>query len=379
MKILRTLLAGTAGATALAAVALAAPAAAMSGGEPVTDPGTAPWVATLAQTGTGSLLHRAGCGGALIAPDRVVTAAHCVDRLDPSRQEVHVDARVLSSDPGVTRGIRGVSVLPGYRIIPSPTDPDDENAASAANDLAVILLDRPVTGIAPVPVASRRPAPGTDVSLFAHGTTGHAGDDWRNDVLHRGDLTTVADRDCTAGTPATVDTPSVMCAQRAGVTGCFQDSGSPLVAWRYGRPRLVGLFSFGGETAGKACGTPSAQYAADPTTFRRWLFAPRLPREPYPAGAPTVTGRPAVGTALHCAPPGWSRARGDRPDTVEYGWATVTKAGPLDVPTPIPGADTNSLTPGGDLAGKDVACLVTAHNPAGTSTAMSAPRTIQAG
>ncbi|GAA4212652.1 S1 family peptidase [Actinocatenispora rupis] len=358
---------GTAGA-----LVAAVPAAAMSGGQPVTDPGTAPWVATLALRGDGGLLQRAGCGGALIAPDRVLTAAHCLDGVDPSRQEVHVDARTLSKDPGEVRGIRGVSVLPGYRIIPSPANPDDPNDASAANDLAVVLLDRPVTDVAPLPVARHRPAAGTAVSFFAHGTTGHT-PDWRDDVLHRGELTTLDAGACTAGTPATVDTASVLCARDsngsggATVTGCFQDSGSPLVQGG----ALVGVFSFGGETAGRSCGEPSAAYFADPAAFRAWAYAPALPREPYPGGAPTVTGSPAVGGTLHCTAPAWNRARGGNPTTIRYSWATVTTAGPFTIPTPIAGAEGPDLTVEPDLSGTWVACLVTAANGAGTVTALS--------
>lgn len=365
----------TAGVAASLALGTVEPAAAMSGGTPVTDPQIARWVATLAFPGDAPLLQRAGCGGALIAPDRVLTAAHCVDHTDPSRTEVHVGARVLSAEAGEVRGVRGIAQLPGYRLLPSPAGPDEPGLSSARNDLAVVLLDRPVTNIAPLRIADRRPPAGTPVTFFAHGTTGMAGPDrYRNDVLHRGDLTVLDRSGCHDATPAVVDERSVLCATdtaTATVTGCYQDSGSPAVQTRAGVAELVGMFSFGGETAGRSCGESSPLYFADPTAFRAWISQPVPPRQPYPAGRPRVTGGTAVYGTAHCTAPSWNLRRGLPPAKVAYQWVTVTVIGPFVIPAPIEGATARDFTIEPTLAGLSLACQVTAGNVGGNTTVLS--------
>ncbi|MBO0802234.1 MAG: trypsin-like serine protease [Nocardiopsaceae bacterium] len=376
------MLAAVAGVT----TAGAGPAAAMTNGQPVTRPGTAPWVATLALTnhsaqvpGTAGLPQRATCGGALIAPARVLTAAHCVDGLDPSQAEVHINARVLSHDPGVVRRVAGVSVLPGYRLLPSSADPGNPDSDSARNDLAIIDLDRPVTSIPPISVAPYRPAPGTPVAAFTHGTTGGSGPEFRDDVLHRGDLTAIGQAACQEQTPATVDRASVTCAE-SGTSGgvvnmCYDDSGSPVVAYRSGEPELVGVNSFGGETAGKPCDatTPQPWAFTNVPAFLGWSYSPFHPREPYPAGRAAIAGSPRADRPLRCQAPAWDQRHGGRPSKVSYGWATVTQTGVFALPTPIAGATAPTFTPTPDLTGKHVTCTVTAANQAGTIQATATP------
>jgi len=113
-------------------------------GTPV-GPEQAPWLVTLTTRGP-------FCGGALIAPDRVLTAAHCVQGADPDRVRVRIG--------GVRHAWRGARFPTTYREIPSPVEPDNPSASGTVDDIAVIELSRPVTGVTPLPLAQPAATPG---------------------------------------------------------------------------------------------------------------------------------------------------------------------------------------------------------------------------
>jgi Trypsin len=129
----RLLLAVAAGALGLTAVP--AGASAVVGGESVAA-SAVPWFISFPNQ---------GCGGTLIAVDRVITAAHCLDGLLPADLgRVRVGRQV--------RRVVHIALAPGWEIA-TRTYPDD---------IAIVGLDAPVTRVhADAAPGARRAAPAT--------------------------------------------------------------------------------------------------------------------------------------------------------------------------------------------------------------------------
>lgn len=99
------------------------------------------------------------CTVTLVAPDRVLTAAHCVidgrsgrphrlDRISVLLGYAHGRAEVI-------RGVRALTLADGRAA--SPDSDPESTLARVSHDLALLTLDRPVRlgGVAPIPMADR--------------------------------------------------------------------------------------------------------------------------------------------------------------------------------------------------------------------------------
>lgn len=303
--------------------AAATPSAAVVGGER-TVPEKYPW---LALGGT--------CGATLVAPDRLVTAAHCVAGAPLRAMEWEVGGRPVR--------VIGVAAHPRFRQAEAPP-----------YDVAVVLLDRPVEGARPLAIAPQ-PRAGREGLVLGTGAT--TPDGVGDGPLRRATLRAIADRECGTwyrrhgGRKYRRELrPAMMsCAAGGHRAVCWGDSGGP---WVVGG-RLAGIVSWG-----KDCTGPSV--FVEPSAFREFIADPAPRLKPVSSDAPArIEGTVEVGQTVRCAVPAWKVA----PDRVRVEWSSYR------FPSGIRRAGRGeAYTVQSREAGRLLSCAATGSNPSGSET-----------
>ena len=209
------------------------------------------------------------CTGTLIKPDWVLTAAHCVQGVAPSRIKVHFNTVDALRIPGKVVGAVQAIAKPSFNI-------ND----LGSNDIGLIQLSEKVTDIKIVPVnldPAKAPV-GTKVTMVGYGkssttSTGTVGVEF------------VVQQTSVSCSGAGGSDANLLCYNQTSGTGkCEGDSGGPSFATIDGRLVQVGITSFGDQNC--------LQFGADTRTDAEKAFIQQyIPQAFCEMDSDCLTGR----------------------------------------------------------------------------------------
>jgi secreted trypsin-like serine protease len=327
-----------------------------------------PWqVFVLVVAVEGGNVTEAACGGSILSPTVVLTAAHCVTHEGTT-------VRYPATDMFVVAGV--ANVAEAVEQIKAPLDSQMVGVASLRthpyysvspirDDVAVLTLGEelnlagPTAKAIPLVATGATPPAGTPLSLSGFGKQNGAPTASPNWRLYSTALTAMSSdacRDLVAPESAVT-----LCAIAATSSACQGDSGGPLTE---GSPAVeVGTVDYG--LAGCPVNNAGAFANVAAPEVRAFIEGsetpPIAPRQTQPAVI-NITGSPAVTLSPEtCEPGGWTGSPSFT-YTFENEAATpqVFQSGPSNVFTPPAGA-----------AGSSIVCIVQASNAGGVSTARS--------
>ncbi|CAG4926759.1 unnamed protein product [Colias eurytheme] len=175
------------------------------------------------------------CGGVVIQPKWILSAAHCFESAGADQIEVLVGTISLSS--GGTR----------YRVEKIVTH-EDFSETSRANDIALLKLQSDLTynsKVAAISLASRDTPVGTEVTLTGWGYVNPSEE--KPDTLRLLYLNTISKEECQRKLEDNIYNPITdlkICADKGGTPGvgaCQEDAGGPVMAGE----ELIGIISYG--------------------------------------------------------------------------------------------------------------------------------------
>ncbi|KAF0717454.1 Aste57867_2281 [Aphanomyces stellatus] len=183
------------------------------------------YVTSLRSTAGGSAL----CGASLIAPNVVLTAAHCLP-LEP--QYVAIGSHFAS-------GTQDGEQIKIKEIIPH----SKYNESTTSNDFAILVLER-ASKFPPVEVSFETVAPGTPTVVRGWGRTSEGGT--TSNILLEVGVGALSNSQCTKLlAPSVVDEFMLCAGGKLGEDSCQGDSGGPLTIEATGTEKLVGVVSWG--------------------------------------------------------------------------------------------------------------------------------------
>ncbi len=198
------------------------------------EPGAWPWMAALVSSSEDSLYYGQFCGGTLIHPSWVVTAAHCVESVSPESVDVVLGVHDLANDTGDRIKVRRIIINPYY------------DSLSVDSDIALLELERNASQKPLSLIASQSSLEGEDSTIIGWGVT-DPGAYEAPERLQEVSVPIISDETCREAYGESEITDNMLCAGDAegGKDTCWGDSGGPLMVRENGDWKLAGITSWG--------------------------------------------------------------------------------------------------------------------------------------
>jgi hypothetical protein len=283
----------------------------------------APWQAAITLDRayfSGNAYDRLLCGGSLVAPTIVITAAHCfyIERYgfdDPEYYSAVTGRTRLSGGEGQEVAVKT------YHVFTDDAGNPLYSPATDRWDVVVVELSSPSSST-PIKLAGPDETalwtPGGPADITGWGSTGE--DDPASDTLRGARIGVLSDSSCAGAYGSSFHSDVMLCAGvlSGGTDTCYGDSGGPLtVPIAGGGARLVGVTSWGNGCGRARYPGVYGRVAADPirTSLQRGVqevagvdivgsgaqppSAPPAPANPRPnVGPPSGAVTPAQARAL---------------------------------------------------------------------------------
>lgn len=216
-----------------------------------TSPGSRPYQVALLMNG------RQGCGGTLISPDWVLTAAHCLDSASTATLTVQVGAHRMSPRDGSNHRVSQIIKHENWR---------GASGIQSGWDIAVLRLATPAAAnikpakLPTVEIERQIGGVGAYVTVSGWGLTRNGGSP--SNVLREVALPVLSNSACSSelgtGLPA-----SVICGGGPnGTSACNGDSGGPFASSSGGNFYSLGTVSWGRSCRGATVFTRTTSYLA---------------------------------------------------------------------------------------------------------------------